>query len=231
MFTKVVNPCKCEINERKYNAFAKIECSDGGRLSICGVVGPKPNGNAAGPCGQCVDSIRSGEVTAEWSAETLSKFCDIWDKYHLNDMRPYCLHQKDAGFADLAKKKVKVFHYLMTRDAYDKKKTAEQAALSALKSGVQFTPTSEQTKYATMPMSFKSYGEEVRNEDYRLDRTDSEMAGWISYDESPEHGILCKPCPVCGYKYGTSWKREEIPYDVLKFLAELPESKIVPAWV
>lgn len=27
--------------------------------------------------------------------------------------------------------------------------------------------------------------------------------GWLRENEHPD-GILCKPCPVCGYKYGTS---------------------------
>jgi hypothetical protein len=34
--------------------------------------------------------------------------------------------------------------------------------------------------------------------------------GWLRPDEHPA-GILCKPCPVCGYKYGTAWLYREIP--------------------
>ena len=33
--------------------------------------------------------------------------------------------------------------------------------------------------------------------------------GWKSYDEHPS-----EPCPVCGYKYGTSCLKEEIPQDI-----------------
>ncbi len=33
--------------------------------------------------------------------------------------------------------------------------------------------------------------------------------GWASYDEHPS-----EPCPVCGYKYGTAWLREDLPPDV-----------------
>lgn len=40
-----------------------------------------------------------------------------------------------------------------------------------------------------------------------------------------------KPCPVCGYKYGTAWLKEEVPTNVIKWLESLPESKIKPAWI
>ena len=42
---------------------------------------------------------------------------------------------------------------------------------------------------------------------------------------------LSKPCPVCGYKYGTAWLSEEVPERVLEFLAGLPDSPVEPAWV
>ena len=56
------------------------------------------------------------------------------------------------------------------------------------------------------------------------------MLTWVRPDEHPE-GLLTKPCPECGYKYGTAWKCEEVPDDVLKWLDSLPESPIKPAWV
>ena len=36
-----------------------------------------------------VDEIRNGSPTDEWTTEMLNKLCDIWDRWHLNDMRPY----------------------------------------------------------------------------------------------------------------------------------------------
>lgn len=97
-FKKIINPCTNEVyiyngKERRVNSFCKIEYQDG-KLSITGVIGPKSNGNCWGSCGQCVDEIRKGEPTKEWSFEMLQKFCDIWDEWHLNDMRPYCSHMK-----------------------------------------------------------------------------------------------------------------------------------------
>lgn len=37
--------------------------------------------------------------------------------------------------------------------------------------------------------------------------------------------------PDNGYKYGSAWLREEVPADVLQFLADLPATDKTPAWV
>jgi len=36
---------------------------------------------------------------------------------------------------------------------------------------------------------------------------------------------------VCGYKYGSEWKKEAVPADVLEFLRALPDTDVKPAWV
>jgi hypothetical protein len=40
------------------------------------------------------------------------------------------------------------------------------------------------------------------------------LAMWIRKDEHPA-GLLCVPCPVCGYKYGSEWKFEQLPEAVV----------------
>jgi hypothetical protein len=50
------------------------------------------------------------------------------------------------------------------------------------------------------------------------------------YEEHHE-GLLCKPCPVCGYKYGSEWRKRSVPEHVLEFLRGLPDTKKKPAWV
>ena len=37
--------------------------------------------------------------------------------------------------------------------------------------------------------------------------------GW-TYEK--DGGILCKPCPVCGYKYGSAWQYMPIPADIIE---------------
>lgn len=56
------------------------------------------------------------------------------------------------------------------------------------------------------------------------------LAIWISEKEHTK-GLLSKPCPVCGYEYGTKWLFEEVPEDVIEFLFSLPETQIQPAWI
>lgn len=38
----------------------------------------------------------------------------------------------------------------------------------------------------------------------------TQLAGWVRESVHPD-GLLCKPCPVCGYKYGTQWMYMPIP--------------------
>ena len=112
---KVVNPCFCKVytrssNEATARAFCEIQFENG-RLSITGVIGPMPSGNCRGSAGQCVDEISKGRPCDEWTQEMLDKFCSIWDEWHLNDMRPYCKHQKELGWDKLAVTPVTLYHY------------------------------------------------------------------------------------------------------------------------
>lgn len=241
MKKKIVSPCFCDTYSGQARAFAKITLSDKRNLSISGVVGPTSNGNCKGSAGQCVDEIRNGTPTECWSVGMLKKFCDIWDTWHLNDMRPYCKHQKELGWDTLASKKVNIYHYRMNVETLDKKKAAEKAALVALHAGEIFTPTAEQVKYATMSYSLESpeelHGEmlsyyEPEKLPYTRDHgpIDTKTLGWLYPKDHPD-GILCKSCPVCGYRYGSKWLREEVPEEVLEWLFALPDTTVEPAWV
>ncbi len=111
-FQKIVMPSLCEIitrmeSIRKYPSFVKVEYKDG-RLSIHGVVGQLPSGNCRGSAGQCVDEIVNGSPAKGWTEEMLKQLCDIWNQWHLNDMRPYCEHQKRLGWDKKAKETVLV---------------------------------------------------------------------------------------------------------------------------
>lgn len=237
---KIINPVKCEINGRFERGFCKIEFSEG-KLSISGVIGPRRNGDCRGSCGQCVDEIREGTPAEGWTKEMVDQFCDIWEKWHLNDMRPYCPHQKELGWDKLAGKPVTLYNYRLNRMAFNKKKAAENAALNALRRGETFSPTEEQVLFATIPYSVK-LPEEISGENalyyepekplYTGDEgaTELKTLGWLKPDEHPD-GILRKPCPVCGYKYGTSWLKEEVPSDVIDWLFALPDTTVRPAWV
>ena len=48
--------------------------------------------------------------------------------------------------------------------------------------------------------------------------------GWTPKDN------LNDECPVCGYKYGYEWKREEVPNDVIAWLKLLKNTTKTNAW-
>lgn len=56
------------------------------------------------------------------------------------------------------------------------------------------------------------------------------MLTWVTPKEHPE-GLLTKPCPVCGYRYGSEWLYENIPTDVLSEIDKFPEATEKPAWI
>lgn len=53
---------------------------------------------------------------------------------------------------------------------------------------------------------------------------------WV-YPGQHKDGVLNKPCPKCGYKYGSAWLRKEVPQDVLVWLDNLPNTERKPAWI
>ena len=136
---KIINPCKCKVytktgNEVDRNAFVEIEYKDS-KLSMCGVVAPLSNGDCLGSAGQCVDEIRNGSPTDGWTTEMLNKLCDIWDRWHLNDMRPYCEHMRELGWTEHTQDKVKIEKWTLTKEACQKKDNAKKRALECLKNG------------------------------------------------------------------------------------------------
>ena len=243
-FTKIVNPANCDgwtTTGRRVDApgFCKIEYKDG-RLSITGVIGPRSSGNCSGSAGQCVDKIRKGRPINEWTEEMLQKFCDIWDLWHLNDMRAYCSHQKELGWREQAVEPVTIYYYHLNESSRKEQDRAKRRAINSLKDGKPFFPTQDEVFYANLEYSIKTVGHELDGEmkDYYEPEkktnysrpSEVKIRGWIGIDESPL-GLLCKPCPVCGYKYGTSWLHEEVPEDVLQWLRDLPDTKRQPAWI
>lgn len=53
-----------------------------------------------------------------------------------------------------------------------------------------------------------------------LVRTETKAAGWLRPSDHPA-GLLGKPCPVCGYKYGSEWRKEPLPAEVVAELLRI----------
>jgi hypothetical protein len=232
------------------NVFAKIEFKEG-KLSISGVEGPKPNGDAWGGCGQIVMGYAGTDkrypkpktITPApgWTPEMVARFWQVWERWHLNDMKAGCEHQRGPGWD--FEKELTIYRFTLTDAARKEIKEAEEAALVALGHGKTFKPTKRQTFVYNLKSDIETaspdlpadrsslYCPDVKKYDWqRHGETRTERAGSVRPTEHPE-GLLCKPCEVCGYRYGTEWKREEVPADVLSFLRSLPDADMTPAWV
>jgi len=209
--------------------FVTIEYREG-RLSITGVEGPKANGDATGGGGQNTDALADVKNYApEWNAEKVAKLREVWDRWHLNDMRPGCEHQRAAWDT---REEVEVITYKLTREAWALKREAEKEAIYSASIGrepildtTQRALLGENVLIGTSATGFKIVtppdADSPLSGCYEVDKREHKAAGWVRPEEHPR-GLLCKPCEVCGYKYGSSWLREDVPADVLKWLEALP---------
>ena len=212
---KVVSPCFCKVYTRRGNeatarAFCKIQFENG-RLSITGVIGPMPSGNCSGGAGQCVDAIREGHP------------CDKWTR------------------DKLAVTPVTLYHYRLNSKTLRRQESMKKSSWKMLCDGMTAALNDNQIEVAKLPYSLTLPHEisgdaalyyEPQKPLYpgMAGATETKALGWLHPEEHPD-GILGKPCPVCGYKYGHSWLTEEVPQDVIDWLCSLPESPVEPAWV
>lgn len=85
-------------NGRSYSIFCEIEFKDG-RLSISGVEGPTRDGNALRACGQIDMHLRNEQdsinLAPGWTRESLQRFFDVWQRWHLNDLKAGSQEQED----------------------------------------------------------------------------------------------------------------------------------------
>lgn len=90
-FHRIVNPIMVRYGQRYYNVYVEITYEDG-KLSMHGVEGPRPDGNAQGSAGQ-IDSNYRGpnsqkdiKFNSGWNAAKWNKLLYIWQNHHLNDL-------------------------------------------------------------------------------------------------------------------------------------------------
>jgi len=98
-FKKIVRIGTCRTyGGRGYSVYCKIEYR-GGKLSISGVEGPLPSGNCIGGCGQIDMHLRPSHFRTYargWNTAKVLKFLEIWDQWHLNDLRAGTPRQMEA---------------------------------------------------------------------------------------------------------------------------------------
>ena len=164
--------------------------------------------------GQCVEKIADLYPRPE-----VLEILDLWGKYHLNDMHADCAHavneKKAEKILTLRKFKLKPSCSAL-QDSIKKQVNAE-----ILETGAAHLTEKQRQIYAlaytvdwvdSLPADIADF--------YTVAETKQERAGFVKQDQHPD-GVLCKPCPVCGYKYGTAWNFRPIPDKDLNRIKEI----------
>lgn len=221
---------------------------DGSRLSITGVEGPKRNGNAEGGCGQVCDSLDQ-ILTFEpgFNAEIVSRLKSVWERWHLNDMRAGCEHQRAWPIAQ----EVEIVTYKLNSEGI-KLSTEAKRTISTVARELAHSITDATHRGSTLlsagiaDLAYQIMSAEgltdlpywinsapdsdsIGSGLYDVDKRETKRLGWLSVDEHPQ-GLMSKPCEVCGYKYGTEWRTETVPLDVIAFLESLPATSLGYPW-
>lgn len=197
----------------------EVEIKESGELSICGNVW-KPSRRDCYSCGQNYETI----VELFPNNKAVARLAEVWKRWHLNHMHPECEHQRADGWHELASAKARMYNWTLTMSTYSRMDKLKKAQLAALAQHGTATITDEERRLLNLKYSFTSHLETLSDElapFYELDRQTSysrpfedKTLGWLKPSDHP-NGILGKPCPVCGYEYGTKWLKEELPADIV----------------
>ncbi len=173
--------------------------------------------------GQCLDTIAKYIKNP-----TFKQIFRLWNLYHLNDMHPECEHQAAAGWREKAAEKVTLYKFTLTPETMIQARKLEEAAIEAAKQGKPFTTTPQERTILNLKYFYDSHSEtlpETIAQYYKLKSTETKALGWLRENEHPD-GILCRPCPECGYKYGSSWVYFPIPEDDENAIYKLFETEV-----
>lgn len=173
--------------------------------------------------GQCLNTI------AEYITDPVFlEILRLWKLYHLNGMHPECVHQAADGWRERASEKLTLYTFTLTTETIREQNSIKNAVIRAAVDGEALRLSKEKRLILSLNYSYKHHTEKLPAsivKFYKLEKTDVNLAGWLSETEHPR-GILCKPCPVCGYKYGTSWIYHPIPDSDEKAILKLFKIKI-----
>lgn len=185
------------------------EAEKGLELSMVGEIGHNCGG-------QCQDEMRrmlgAGEIEGAHHPQ-LERMLDIWDRWHLNGMRAGCEHQRKGW--DVAAPVVLVT-YRLKSEVWQAQDALKKAAEKTLKAGhgVKWTPDEVELMNLEWEVTVDA-DEAAPGPRYEEKKRETKRAGWTYPKESPK-GLLCRPCPTCGYKYGSAWLHEELPPEIIE---------------
>lgn len=170
-----------------------------------------------------------------WNSTKWLDLLDVWAKYHLNHMNPGCEHMTGPEWD--SSKTLTLYYYRTKKHVRETRDNYMDRAKLVLQNGGILEPTLEESRLACLPdeltlawpelcpelaQDYEPNGPHYQGDHYNK-ASEEKTAGWVLPENHPE-GLLTKPCPVCGYKYGTAWRKRELPQSVIDFLAGLPDA-------
>lgn len=189
------------------------------RVAISGVVwSDTHNPRDCERAGQCVEVLTDPSLQwlgGSWGATKRARVAELWDRWHLNDMRPGCEHQRDWPVSE----RVEIVTYKLTHVALRQRDDAlKRAALAGLR-GEPLELEHVDRALAEMTDWYRGRTEPPDADSplsgcYEVSKREQKARGWVLPTEHPL-GLLTKPCDVCGYKYGSRWLREEVPPEIM----------------
>lgn len=214
-----------------------------GKLSITGVEGPTSNGNSLGGCGQITLDASKMNLDGDWTPAMVIKLQSVWDEYHLNDLKPYSLAMKAAGWDKLATKPIFKYEFSMTPTVGAELVALKELIIQQAVSDKQVSLNEDQKTLLTSPTyknvycypdeipilpRFMERSKDVLGKGHLFEKPpEAKNLGWILQTEHPD-GLLCRE--LDGEGYGKKWYFHPIPEDVLDWLESLPEAMRKSPW-
>ncbi len=198
--------------EAMLSVIVKIK-DDGKRLSFVGSIGSESFGQ--------IEKPEFTGFAAPWNQKDADKLWELWEHWHLNDMRAGCEHQRNNPEWDV-RRKLTIHNYGWTQGYYRLRRLAESGQMDAeayeeYKVQTQIVARSTLGLHSPKHPGYGAIADALARGLIEEKGTEEKAAGWVDYREHPD-GLLSKPCPVCGYGYGTAWLFEAVPNEVIEWL-------------
>lgn len=189
------------------------EPTDTGSLSISGDA-KRPRARDIDQGGQMQTAIR--DMPAEdlaISEEHRDALVGLWNAYHLNTLTAGCEHQRAMGWH--------AAHAYTGSPTTDAGRAYDYALriLDGLSETIPPRPACAVCRGLSGPDApcYSCEGGMATEHAYRLRETKTELRRRLELELRDD---VSRPCPVCGYRYGSAWLKLPVPADVVLFLRD-----------
>lgn len=188
-----------------------------GRLSVTGDVYQQARDAGGGQCQDVLARLCPDDPKVK-------RVVEVWNRWHLNDMRAGCEHQRAQNWRSCPG------HYGDPQDrqrehcgntAARRKKREEEWSKKTWPLGHPFCITPKHLERSGMLLDPRAAPCGICLQEYDAHLTELDRLA-PDKPKSPyycDYDRLNEPCPVCGYKFGSEWLREEVPQEILDEIA------------